>query len=190
MRRSAAAPLTRRSAAWRVLFLAMAWLWAGAVVAVIYGHHVDRPNGPWAVVDGRTLYTHYPAQTLAQGDHVGAEIMTVALALAVAVGTVDLAVRLVRRMTVPGVAALSAGGMLVLFSLFGLLWGLAGLGTAGLLVVLSGLSMRSTAETVPDGSAAPVPPPSWYPDPSAASTWRYWDGRGWTAHTAPVADRD
>ena len=32
-----------------------------------------------------------------------------------------------------------------------------------------------------------TPPPSgWYPDPGAPAQLRYWDGRGWTAHTAPA----
>lgn len=32
-------------------------------------------------------------------------------------------------------------------------------------------------------------PAGWYPHPSMASTQCYWDGRAWTAHTAPVAPR-
>ncbi len=28
-------------------------------------------------------------------------------------------------------------------------------------------------------------PPGWYPDPQAPHLLRYWDGRGWTAHTHP-----
>ncbi|MDP7732701.1 MULTISPECIES: DUF2510 domain-containing protein [Mycobacterium] len=27
-------------------------------------------------------------------------------------------------------------------------------------------------------------PPGWYPDPSRAHVWRWWDGRGWTVHRA------
>lgn len=32
----------------------------------------------------------------------------------------------------------------------------------------------------------PLPPPGWYPDPSAPSSTRYWDGAQWTAHRAPA----
>lgn len=32
-----------------------------------------------------------------------------------------------------------------------------------------------------------VPPAAWYPDPWATATWRYWDGREWTAHTSEGA---
>lgn len=38
-------------------------------------------------------------------------------------------------------------------------------------------------------SAPPVAvtPPGWYPDPSGGPLMRYWDGTGWTLHTAPKA---
>lgn len=32
------------------------------------------------------------------------------------------------------------------------------------------------------------PPPAWYPDPSDPDTLRWWDGRQWTPHTAPLSD--
>lgn len=32
-----------------------------------------------------------------------------------------------------------------------------------------------------------LPPSGWYPDPERPRTWRYWDGRQWTAHRSPVA---
>jgi membrane protease YdiL (CAAX protease family) len=31
---------------------------------------------------------------------------------------------------------------------------------------------------------APLPPPAWYPDPSGAAEWRYWNGQAWTTHVA------
>jgi hypothetical protein len=43
------------------------------------------------------------------------------------------------------------------------------------------------AEPVAETPAAPVIPPGWYPDYHDATIQRWWDGRGWTAHTAPLA---
>ena len=184
MKHAVAVPLRRWSMTWRIAFLVTAWLWAGAVVAFYYGYHLALPSGPWAVSDGHIFTTHPAAQTLAQGDHVSAEIVTTALALTVGIGTLDLVVRLVRRMSVPRIAALSVGSMLVLFSLFGLLRGLAGIGTAGLLVILSVLPMRSTApvDTNPTKQAMPA---SWYADPTGRNDLRYRDGTSWSVHVAP-----
>jgi hypothetical protein len=43
----------------------------------------------------------------------------------------------------------------------------------------------------PEGSRvtdpdAGQPPPGWYPEPSAPGAQRYWDGRRWTEHLAPL----
>ncbi len=168
------------SMVWRAAFLAAAWIWAGAVVAFYFDYHIAEPSSPWLVANGHTYFTHPPAQTLAQRDHVSAELVSIALALAVVVGALDLVVRLVRRMTGPGVTAISAGGMLVLFSLFGLVRGLAGIGTVGLLVILSGLPMRPSAPADPD----PPVPASWCVDPTGRCEYRYWDGSSWSRHVA------
>ena len=32
----------------------------------------------------------------------------------------------------------------------------------------------------------PGSPPGWYPDPSGAEQYRYWDGRVWTGETRPM----
>lgn len=34
---------------------------------------------------------------------------------------------------------------------------------------------------------SPLPPSGWYADPERPRTWRYWDGRQWTTHRAPMA---
>jgi uncharacterized protein DUF2510 len=45
--------------------------------------------------------------------------------------------------------------------------------------------------TPPPGTPPPAnpppatPPPNWYPDPSGAGGFRWWDGHGWTAFTGP-----
>ena len=35
-------------------------------------------------------------------------------------------------------------------------------------------------------TAASLPSPDWYPDPSVSGQWRYWDGASWTTHVAPM----
>jgi streptogramin lyase len=43
--------------------------------------------------------------------------------------------------------------------------------------------------SAPVGGAPPPPfdvPAGWYPDPHGAQQYRYWDGEGWTDHTAPA----
>jgi len=182
--RTTALPLRRGSLVWRTVVLVAAWLWAGAVVAFYHGYHIAQPPVAWAEYGGHTFTTHPPALTLAQRDHVSAEIVTVALCLAVGIGTVDLVVRIVWRMRAPGVAAISAGGMLMLFSLFGLLRGLAGIGTAGLLVILSGLPMRSTAPSDPESDRPSASGANWYADPTGRNDFRYWDGSAWSPHVA------
>jgi uncharacterized RDD family membrane protein YckC len=47
-----------------------------------------------------------------------------------------------------------------------------------------------SSASIPPPPGAPPPPPSsptpdWYPDPTGQARLRYWDGRGWTSHTAP-----
>ncbi|MFZ2509663.1 MAG: DUF2510 domain-containing protein [Gordonia sp. (in: high G+C Gram-positive bacteria)] len=49
---------------------------------------------------------------------------------------------------------------------------------------------RTERESVPEADRSVPPPPSavpagWYPDTENASIQRYWDGSGWTEHTAP-----
>lgn len=50
------------------------------------------------------------------------------------------------------------------------------------------------ASAPPAFAAAPPPPPppptvpaGWYPDAQNPTLQRYWDGVGWTEHTAPLA---
>jgi hypothetical protein len=73
--------------------------------------------------------------------------------------------------------------LLCLPGLAGVTWG------CSLLVV----SQRQTRVTVPTtywpravtpSAMAGAPPPGWYQDPSGDASWRWWDGRAWTRHTA------
>lgn len=181
MRRSAATPLRRGSITWRTLFLGVAWLWSGGVITFYLAYHRAQPSSPFLVVGGHTYYTHPPALTLNQQDPVSTKVVSIALGLALLVGTVDLVVRTAWRRTGPGVAALSAGGMLMCFSLFGLLRGLAVVGTTGLFVILSGLAMKAKGSWSADKAALPA---AWYSDPTERHDLRYWDGAAWSPHVA------
>lgn len=132
----------RSSVIWRSVTLGAAWTWAMGVVAFYFGYHFAQQRSPFLVVGGHTYYTYPPAQTLSQSDPVSAKIITGAMAITVLVGTLDLLVRVLRRTTGVGIAAMTIGPLLMAFSLFGLIQGLFGIGTVGLLVFLSGLPMK------------------------------------------------
>ena len=63
-------------------------------------------------------------------------------------------------------------------------WG-AGIGL-GILLSLVGLTLAVVGAvrgmSRPAQVSAVLPPPGWYPDPSAAASQRYWNGAAWTEH--------
>ena len=69
------------------------------------------------------------------------------IGLVLVAGLADLLDRVDRRITGPGLLAMVAGGLLVLYSLFGLIYGLLGIGTIGILVILVGFPMKPEIET-------------------------------------------
>ena len=147
------APLLRESVVSRWVFIMMASLWALGVAIFIFGYHIGEPHGVLTVnVGGRTYAGNPPALTLYQKDGVIWEVALLIVVLVILSGAVDLVHRTVRRLTAPGVVAIVAGGLLVAYSLFGFVYGLFGLGTIGVLVILSGLPMRPSRA---DGEASP-----------------------------------
>jgi hypothetical protein len=89
-------------------------------------------------IGGHTFVGSPPALTLYEKDGVIWQIALYIVGFAILCGAADLAFRTVRCLTAPGVLAIVAGGLLVAYSLFGLLYGLLGLGTIGVLVILAG----------------------------------------------------
>ncbi len=92
--------------------------------------------------NGHTYYGDPPALTLLERDPVSFSIITIALGLGLLVALVDLEVRRIRDLSGYGVGAVFAGIGMIVFSLLGLLWGLATVGVDGALVVLAGLILR------------------------------------------------
>jgi hypothetical protein len=149
----APAPLKTRSLVWRWVFLATGALWSLAFATFIFSYHIDEPRGMLTITTGgRTFTGNPPALTLYERSGVVWVIALFIVGFVILCGTADLLYRTVRRLIGPGLVAIVAGGLLVAYSLFGLLYGLLGVGTIGALVILAGLPMR-TSQT----EAGPVP---------------------------------
>jgi hypothetical protein len=120
-------------------------LWSGVALAVVLKYHIPEPVGETAVTtNGHTYYGNPPALTLYQSDPVSFVTVAVALGAALLISLVDLVVRVAQRTSRVGVGAVVAGSLVVLFSLFGLLWGVIGVGVVGALLIVSGLAPRAT----------------------------------------------
>jgi hypothetical protein len=87
--------------------------------------------------DGRTYTGNPPATTLFERDRMWVFIMAVVVAVAILIAFIDVAVRGRRNVASVGIATAITGAVLVAFSLFGLLWGLASVGVVGLLLILA-----------------------------------------------------
>jgi hypothetical protein len=77
---------------------------------------------------GRTFAGNPPALTLYERNGAIWEIALFLIGLVLMAGLADLLFRAGRRITGPGLSAMVAGGLLVLYSLFGLIYGLLGIG--------------------------------------------------------------
>ena len=106
-------------------------------------YHINEPVGMTSITtNGHTYYGDPPALTLLERDPVSFSIITIALGLGLLVALVDLEVRRIRGLSGYGVGAVFAGIGMIVFSLLGLLWGLASVGVDGALMVLAGLLLR------------------------------------------------
>jgi hypothetical protein len=142
------ATLDPRSARTRWICLLAALCWIGVAIGVIFFHHVLEPIGVKEItINGHSYYGDPPALTLFQSDQVSAVFIMLVPMLAVFVGFVELLIRTVGRNTSLGAAAIAAGGLTCVVSLFGLLYGLASVGVIGALVILSGLPIHVAAKS-------------------------------------------
>lgn len=129
---------------WHWLFLALAFVWALLIVAVCLRYHVPEPNGVRSITtNGHTYDGNPPALTLLERDPVSFAAIVVALGAGLVVATTDVALRTIQRSTRVCVAAVVIGVVMVAFSFFGLLLGLASLGVVGTLLALSGQRLKS-----------------------------------------------
>ncbi|HEY5093280.1 MAG TPA: hypothetical protein VII60_08435 [Acidimicrobiales bacterium] len=126
------------------LLLLLATLWTLIIVVVVFWYHVAEPIGVLSItVNGHTYTGNPPALTLFEKDGVSSLTIVIVPLVGLLVGAASLEVRTRRRTSAQGAAALIVGACLALFSLFGLLWGVASIGVVGALVILSARSLKT-----------------------------------------------
>jgi magnesium-transporting ATPase (P-type) len=146
--------LRTSSIVWRWVSLASATLWAVGVGLFVFGYHINEPVGELSVTTGgRTYVGNPPALSLHEKNGTMWEIALFLIGLVLVAGATDLVVRTLRQSTGLGILAIAGGGLLVLYSLFGLIYGLLGVGTIGVLVVLVGLPMKADTKVEPAPAA-------------------------------------
>ena len=158
--------------AWGILALAMVTLHTGSSTSV-------------RLVDGHVVQVTQSATTLYQAQPGVVRVLLLGTAAALLVSTASVVWRLVRRSTRLGVTGMIVGGLMGAVAVLGLLT--IGMFIAPLAAFLVALALPIAPERRPSPVAVGMVPPGWYADPSGVAAWRYWDGRTWTAHTAPEA---
>jgi hypothetical protein len=127
----------------RIVLVVAAIAWAILTLIALTRYHVDQPLGEKSVTTGgHTYYGNPPALTLRQSDPVSFFIIAITLVVGTLVATVDLVVRRLKRSRGWATGAVIAGADMIVFSLFGLLLGLATMGVVGALLVLAGTMSR------------------------------------------------
>jgi len=102
--------------------LSLGALWAVGVGVFIFGYHINEPVGELSVTtSGRTYVGNPPALTLYEKDRVTWEIALLLIGLVLVAGVTDLLIRTLRHSNGLGILAIAGGGLLVLYSLFGLI---------------------------------------------------------------------
>jgi hypothetical protein len=140
--------LDPRSVLIRWSLLLGAALWTGVIVVVVFNYHIPEPVGVLGItINGHSYSGNPPALALFERDPVSAYMIVVAPVVGLVVGAATLAVRARHRSTAQGAAALIVGACIALFSLFGLLWGVASVGVVGGLVALSALPIKTSAQS-------------------------------------------
>ena len=143
--------MTSRTRSWP---LYVAALWALVCLVAAFTYHINQPIGVSSVTISGHTYTGFPpALTLFESD--GASVLVIAgvVAGALLMAVIDHLVRQRRNYGGPGIASAIVGVLLVAFSLFGLLWGLASIGVVGLLLIIASQAPAAKV-TAPEVSEA------------------------------------
>ena len=118
-------PRAAPSVAWRIArrrrwaLLAFAAVWTVVVTVVVWRYHIDEPKGELGVtINGVTYSGNPPALTLRERDATAAMLLVVVPSAAVVVGVLESLVRSRDERPGIGVAAVTAGGCVIVFSLF------------------------------------------------------------------------
>ncbi len=110
---------------------------------MLLGYHVGEPSGMTSITtNGHTYYGNPPARSLFERDPVSFATVSGPLGAGLLVATSDMVARSLQRTSRSGTAAIVAGAVVVLISLFGLLIGLAGVGVVGVFLIASGVTSR------------------------------------------------
>jgi hypothetical protein len=124
----------------RWLCLVVGVLWGLAALLVVLCLHVNPDN--LRDVHGqsvfRTVYARDPGLWVANFVGIGSAIVLAA---------VELAVRTQRKSRTPGVVAIVLGALLCVYSLFGLLYGIAAVAPIGVMLIASGRAMARRGVT-------------------------------------------
>ncbi len=122
-------------------FLGLACGWSVLTIICLFNYHFNEPVGTTSVfINGRTYYGNPPALTLIERDPLASAIVIAVLILGLLISLSDLALQIFSRSERRSKPALVTGIIMVVFSLFGLVWGLLSLGVVGLLIFLSAFS--------------------------------------------------
>jgi len=139
--------MNSRARSWPLLVAA---IWALVCFVAAFTYHINQPIGVLSVTVGEHTYTGFPpALTLYQSDGSSVLVIAAVVAGALLMAVIDLTVRRRRNYGGPGIASAIVGVLLVAFSLFGLLWGLASIGVVGLLLIVASQTPAPSV-TAPD----------------------------------------
>jgi uncharacterized membrane protein YhaH (DUF805 family) len=124
--------------------LVVATAWASIWLEVAVNYHINQPVGELGItIDGHTYTGNPPALTLYESEGSWVLIMTAIIVGVILVAAIDVTVRRRRKYGGTGYASAIVGVVLLTFSRFGLLWGLASFGVLGLLLIFASRPVKA-----------------------------------------------